>query len=128
MIAMVTVQSTGVRIDLASGDDLPSPTTPEERAERAESKRGKLVFVTVSAFVEFIDSDGPQRWMGTPQGPYAISLGADATSLLLELADRPDDLLPDLGIAGLHVPRFEFYAAPRRIELEESLRKRLLLR
>jgi hypothetical protein len=45
---------------------------------------------------------------GTPQGPFAVPLGTDATSLLMELVERPDDLLADLGIADYEVSRFDF--------------------
>ena len=57
-----------------------------------------------------------------------VPLSAAATSLLLDLADRPEDLLDQFGIAGYKVRRFDFYAAPRRIELADGLRERLTLR
>jgi hypothetical protein len=84
--------------------------------------------VTATAFVEFDDGSGVTRWTGTPQGPYAVPLGTDATSLLMELAASPDDLLGDLGIADYKVSRFDFLAAPRRIDLGDGLRDRLTLR
>jgi hypothetical protein len=102
--------------------------TPERRAERAAWQRGELLFVTAAAFVEFDDGSGVTRWTGTPQGPFAVPLGTDATSLLMELAAYPDDLLPDLGIADYKLSRFDFFAAPRRVELGEGLRDRLTLR
>jgi hypothetical protein len=123
----VSVRATGVRFDQADAGPTGSPS-PERRAEDAAWRRGELVYLTVTAFVEFNDESGEQRWVGTPQGPYAVPLGKDATSLLLELAERPDDLLADLGISGEGVPRFDFYAAPRRIELQAELRQQLLLR
>jgi hypothetical protein len=46
----------------------------------------------------------------------------------MELAAYPDDLLPDLGIADYKLSRFDFFAAPRRVELGEGLRDRLTLR
>jgi len=46
----------------------------------------------------------------------------------MELADEPDDLLADLGIPGYKPSRFDFRAAPRRIELADTLRDRLTLR
>jgi hypothetical protein len=76
---------------------------------------------------EFDAGDGVHRWTGTPQGPYGVPLGTDATSLLLERASDLDDLLADLGISGLAVRRFDFYAAPRRIELDDALREKLKL-
>jgi hypothetical protein len=65
---------------------------------------------------------------GHATGPHAIPLGVDATSRLIEIADDPDDLLADLGISDYKVSRFDFYAAPRRIELDDELRDRLTLR
>jgi hypothetical protein len=102
--------------------------TPEQRGERAAWQRGELLFVTATAFVEFDDGSGVTRWTGTPQAPYAVPLGTDATSLLMELAASPDDLLGDLGIADYKVSRFDFLAAPRRIDLGDGLRDRLTLR
>jgi hypothetical protein len=125
----VSVQATGVRFD-ESGPALADRPgmTPERRAERAAWQRGELLFVTAAAFVEFDDGSGVTRWTGTPQGPFAVPLGTDATSLLMELAAYPDDLLPDLGIADYKLSRFDFFAAPRRVELGEGLRDRLTLR
>jgi hypothetical protein len=126
-VTSVAIQATGVRFDEVDAGQLSSPS-PEQRAEHVAWERGDLVFVTATAFVAFTDDRGEQRWMGTPQGPYGIPLEVDATSLLLDLVERPDDLLPDLGISDLKVARFDFYAAPRRIELADDLRRRLLLR
>ena len=42
-------------------------------------------------------------------------LGTDATSLA------------DFGISGYRVRRFDFHAAPRRIELDDALREKLTL-
>jgi hypothetical protein len=126
-VTSVAIQATGVRFDQVAAGQLSSPS-PEQRAEHVAWERGDLVFVTATAFVEFTDDRGEQRWMGTPQRPYGIPLEVDATSLLLDLVERPDDLLPDLGISDLKVGRFDFYAAPRRIELADDLRRRLLLR
>lgn len=125
----VSVKATGVRFDetgpeLADGRGL----TPGCRGERAAWQRGELLFVTATAFVEFDDGSGITHWTGTPQGPFAVPLGTDATSLLMELAEHPDDLLAELGIAADKVSRFDFLAAPRRVELGDGLRDRLTLR
>lgn len=129
MAAAVSVRATGVRFDEADpGPDQWSRMTPERRADRAAWARGELLFVSVTAFVEFDDDSGAQRWTGSPQGPFAVPLSADATSLLMDLANVPDDLLADLGIAGYKVTRFDFLAASRRVELADSLRERLTLR
>jgi hypothetical protein len=129
MRVSVSVRATGVRFD-ETGPELADRRgmTPEQRGERAAWQRGELLFVTATAFVEFDDGSGVTRWTGTPQGPYAVPLGTDATSLLMELAASPDDLLGDLGIADYKVSRFDFLAAPRRIDLGDGLRDRLTLR
>jgi hypothetical protein len=99
-VTSVAIQATGVRFDEVDAGQLSSPS-PEQRAEHVAWERGDLVFVTATAFVAFTDDRGEQRWMGTPQGPYGVPLEVDATSLLLDLVERPDDLLPDLGISDL---------------------------
>jgi hypothetical protein len=125
----VSVKATGVRFDETGPELTDRPgLTPERRGERAAWQRGELLFVTATAFVEFDDGSGVTRWTGTPQGPFAVPLGTDATSLLMELAEHNDDLLADLGIADYKVSRFDFLAAPRRVELGDGLRDRLTLR
>jgi hypothetical protein len=125
----VSVKATGVRLDETGPELADRPgLTPERRGERAAWQRGELLFVKATAFVEFDDGSGVTRWMGTPQGPFAVPLGTDATSLLMEIAEHPDDLLADLGIADYKVSRFDFLAAPRRVELGDGLRDRLTLR
>ena len=129
MRAPVSVKATGVRFDATGPDPADTPDlTPEQRGERAAWQRGELLFVTATAFVEFDAGTGVTRWTGTPQGPFAVPLNTDATSLLIELAEQPDDLLADLGIADYKVSRFDFVAAPRRLELGDGLRDRLTLR
>jgi hypothetical protein len=58
-----------------------------------------------------------------------VSLRGDATIELLALADATAedflDLLADMRIAGLSVPRWEIMSAPRRIGLDDELRRRL---
>jgi hypothetical protein len=123
------VEATGVRFENAAAELISgSPRTPERHAELAAWRRGEMVFVTGTAFVEFNAGNGTMRWTGTPQGPFAVPLGVDVTSALLELAEYPDDLLADLGIAGFKVSRFDFRAAPRRLELSDALRHKLTLR
>jgi hypothetical protein len=125
----VSVKATGVRFDEAGPELADRPAlTPERRGEQVVWQRGELVFVTATAFVEFSAGSAVTRWTGTPQGPFAVPLGTDATSLLMELAEHPDDLLADLGIADHKVLRFDFLAAPRRLELGDGLRDRLTLR
>jgi hypothetical protein len=127
----VSVEATSVRFDETGPElaDWPARRmTPERRGERAAWQRGELLFVTATAFVEFDDGSGVRRWTGTPQGPFAVPLGRDVTSLVMKLAAYPDDLLADLGIADYKVSRFDFLAAPRRVELDDGLRDRLTLR
>jgi hypothetical protein len=125
----VSVKATGVRFDETGPELADRPGwTPERRGERAAWQRGESVFVTATAFVEFDAGGGVTRWTGTAQGPFSVPLGTDVTSRLIELAERPDDLLADLGIADYQVTRFDFLAAPRRLELGDGLRDRLTLR
>jgi hypothetical protein len=46
---------------------------------------------------------------------------------LAENQSRLENLLADLGISGLEVSRFEFAAAPRRIDVDPALAGRLTL-
>jgi len=101
--------------------------SPESRADIARARAGDVAFVRLTPFVEFEDGSGHQRWNGTPQGPYPIALSQPATSTLLGYVDSlPNDLLEDLGIAGVSVSRFAFRAAPRRLDLEPGLADLLL--
>jgi len=89
---------------------------------------GTKALVTLTAFVEFDGYGERKRWTGGPQGPMPLpSDGSTTTALLHLVRDFEEDLLPDLGIAGLRTSRFDFYAAPRRIEVAPSLRERLTL-
>lgn len=102
--------------------------TPELRQQLAAWEAGEVLLLTHAAFVEFDDGSEIRRWTGTPQGPFPISTSASATTeLLARAADWQEDLLADLGISGYEVPRFDFYAAPRRIDLADELRNRLVL-
>ena len=86
------------------------------------------MLVRATEFVEFDAGDGVQRWEETPQGPFSVSPETSATSALLDIVGNlPGDLLADLGIAGLKPSRFEYRAAPRRIDLEPGLAERLIV-
>jgi len=123
-----TVHATGVRFDECDGSAPPRVRmTPESRADVVAWQRGELVFISATAFVDFDAGEGLNRWTGTPQGPYGVALGTDATSFLLECARDLDDLLADFGISSYRVRRFDFNAAPRRIELDDALREKLPL-
>jgi hypothetical protein len=104
--------------------------SPEDRAELARWRAGELVYVRITSFVEFDDGSGVQRWDETPQGPYPLPLGESATSALLnsiEDSDQRDNHLADFGINEIPVSRFEFEAAPRRIDVDPPLAARLTL-
>jgi hypothetical protein len=102
--------------------------SPQDRADIAQWRAGEAAFVRLTPFVEFDDGCGQERWEGTPQGPYAISLTRPATSTLLNLVETlPGDLMADLGISELHASRFAVRAAPRRIDLEPGLAEVLRL-
>ena len=128
MGAEATVHATGVRLDECDGSATPRVRmTPESRADVVAWQRGELVFLSATAFVDFDAGEGLNRWTGTPQGPYGVALGTDATSFLLERAWDLDDLFGDLRMSDYRVSRFDFYAAPRRIELDDPLREKLTL-
>jgi hypothetical protein len=94
----------------------------------AHGHAADVVLVRSTAFVEFDAGDGPQRWEATPQGPFEVSTAESATSALLAITDKePGDLLGELGIAGMKPARFEYRAAPRRIDVDPGLAGRLVL-
>jgi hypothetical protein len=129
------VIATGVRVDeypdpeqaLAAGRHVVSrPLSPEERANLAAWRSGTLLFVRTTAFVEFDVGEGTDRWDDTPQGPFSVDLNRPATSRVLECVEHNDDLLAEFGINGMSVSRIDFYAAPRRIEIDQALSDRLI--
>jgi hypothetical protein len=103
--------------------------SPEQRADLARWRAGEVIFVRVTEFAEFDAGEGPQRWEDTPQGPYAVPVGVSATSTLLDLVENSEggSLLGELGISGLAVSRWEFAAAPRRIDVDDAVTRRLTL-
>jgi hypothetical protein len=130
----VRVIATGVRVDeypdpeqaLAEARGVFSRNlSHEERADLAAWKSGALIFIRTTAFVEFDAGDGPDRWDGTPQGPSAIDLDQPATSAVLQLVEHSDDMIAEFGINGMSVSRIDLYAGPRRIEIDDSLSRRL---
>jgi hypothetical protein len=104
--------------------------SPEQRADLAGGRAGEVVFVRVTAFVEFDRGAGLERWEETPQGPFAVEARGSATSALLDLVEGQSlltNLLADLGISGMAVSRFQFAAAPRRIDVDPAIAGRLTL-
>lgn len=125
----VRILGRGVVVEQASEEDAEqsrSLSPMELRTARAES----AVLVRAYAFVDFDRGDGPTRWTGTPQGVIALPVNASATSAILDLVESPpqvSDLFPDLRMSDIPVGRFDFYAAPARIELDPGLASRLIL-
>lgn len=103
--------------------------TPEQRGHLAAWRQGSVVFVRSTPFVEFRGASGEQRWEGTPQGPSAVTTARSATSALLELAEDAErtGLLAELRSSGHAVSRFDFEAAPQRIDADPALVARLSL-
>lgn len=102
--------------------------TPESRRAIDAWRSGDVLLLTCAAFAEVDDGHGVRRWGGAVQGPHPIPARGSATTALLGLIEHQlDDLLPALGIQGLRISRFDFHAAPRRIELDDSIRRRLRL-
>ena len=127
----VRIVATGVRIDAHPDPEhhaRPEHAPPEQPVDLVRWRAGQVAFVRLTSFVEFDDGSGVRRWEGTAQGPHAVSLAGSATSRLLELVETmPDLLLAELGISGLSASRFDFHAAPRRIDVDPGLAKRLTL-
>lgn len=119
------ITATGIRFDECADPEgalAECGLTPEDRADLAARRAGNAVYVTVTAFVEFVDDNGEsQRWTGTTQPPQAIEIGQPATSQLLAMAENLDVLDGDLGIGGYAFSRNGFAAAPRRLEMADEL-------
>lgn len=102
--------------------------SPDERDAIAEWRAGEVLLLTYAAFAEVDDGGGVRRWGGAAQGPFPVPTYRSATDTLMGLIDgMVDELLPALEIQGLKISRFEYCAAPHRIELGESIRRRLTL-
>ncbi len=91
------------------------------------------VFVVSRTFVEF-DAEGTvERWVSYEDHGTRVPVSSSATSALLGIAEETwaegiADLHGDLKMGGFDVSRWQLVSAPRRIELDEDLRARLLLR
>jgi hypothetical protein len=87
------------------------------------------VLVVAQAFAEFTAEGRAQRWTSMEHHGHEVPVERDATMELLRIARATDedviDLLGDMGIAGLPVTRWALLSAPRRIELEPALERRL---
>ena len=99
------------------------------RREARRSARGEVLKVAAEVWVE-IERGGVRSRHGGQTGFGEIVLGHDPTGPLVELAlqQRESNLgtaFGDARIAGADVTRFECYAAPFRMELDEELRAAL---
>jgi len=103
--------------------------TPEARRALDDWRLGEVVLLTCAAFAEVDAGAGRQRFTGPPSGPHAIPTHRSATADLLRFVDgsAADDLLAALAMHGITVSRFDYYAAPHRIEVGEAVRRRLTL-
>jgi hypothetical protein len=104
--------------------------TQEARRALDEARAGHVLLLTFAPFadVDAADGGGVRRYRLALQGPYAVDTSRSATATLLGLVgDHGEDLLAALAIAGVTVSRFDFYAAPHTLELDESIRRRLRL-
>lgn len=102
--------------------------TNEARDAIHDARAGHLVLLTVAPFADIDAGSGVQRYRLPAQGPHAIDTVGSATATLLALLDEQgEDMIAALAIQGVRVSRFDFYAAPHRIELDESIRRRLTL-
>ena len=118
---------TGVELRLSS-DLLLGDNPLHERQLRAAEAAGEFVLVDAGTFAE-IEVDGEVHRIGGAQSiGNQVGLGADPTSQLLEIAERVRELgdaLSHLRIAGFRISRWDFHAAPARLELEPELAARL---
>jgi hypothetical protein len=105
----------------------PFSLTPEDRAIRQRVERGEVIEVRAQEFVDFETGEGRVRWRGGSLG-LPIDVTRDPTVELLALAQgdvRENGPFGDLRRSGFDVTRWEYYAAPHRLELSEHLRERL---
>lgn len=82
------------------------------------------VIATGVELVLAADADSDIRRPSTP----ALDLGRDPTTVLFRYADdawENQQLMGDIGHGDIDITRFEFYAAPHRVELSPALRERL---
>jgi len=118
---------TGVELRL-SREPLLGDNPLHERQLRAAEAAGEFVLVDAGTFAE-IEVDGEVDRMGGAQSlGNRVELDRDPTKQLLEIADRVreyGDALSHLRIAGLWISRWDFSAAPARLELEPELAARL---
>jgi hypothetical protein len=103
--------------------------TQEARQALDAWRLGEVVLLTCAAFAEVDAGSGRQRFTGRSSGPHPIPTHRSATADLLRFVDgsAADDLLAALAIHGIKISRFDYYAAPHRIEVGDAVRRRLTL-
>ena len=109
---------------MLDGDDL-----PRERADQMAYERGQLLYVGWHVFAD-LEDDGRHFRLGGSWGmERPISLNEDPTSALLEIVKEEryhlGNLFGDLRMGNMDVTRWEFYAAPFKVELSPQLQARL---
>jgi hypothetical protein len=132
------LRGTGIRIllreEMPAGLNLPvdeprERPTPEERVEAAAYDRGELIHVGWHVFADLEDDGRRVRVGGSWGWERPIKLDEDPTSALNEIVEGEryhlGDLLGDLRIGDMDVTRWEFYAAPFKVELSPKLQERL---
>jgi hypothetical protein len=101
------------------------------RCVTAAAPAGDALELTAEVWAEVEQKGEPDRFRVGGNFMYAeLSLGEDPTRSLIDIAYEQRELnlggiLGDLRIGGADVTRFECYAAPFRVELDESLRELL---
>jgi len=95
-----------------------------QMAVRVEA--GEIVLAEARAFIDFTDGVEEYRILGPiMSSPREIEVGPDPTSRLIEIANETREeaylLVGDVRIHGVSATRWEAYAAPSRIELDEAL-------
>src|SRR4051794_5602024 len=116
---------TGVEVRLPRRwfDESDDPSVDDEKTNE--------VFVEFAVFADLEEDGCRYRMGGTVGRGDAVSLSDDPTTALLKIAQEArelhlGDLLGDLRIGGCDLTRFEFYAAPFHVELDQDLRERLV--
>ena len=100
-----------------------------ERAEEAACERGELAFVGWHVFADLDDEGRAFRVGGSWGMERPIRLDEDPTSALLAIVEEErchlGNLFGDLRMGTMDVTRWEFYAAPFKVELSPGLQDRL---
>jgi len=138
----VAVTGTGVAVRLATHDEARAVESARRGREvELEPPRSYMftvpdrpladdeVYVVAEAFVEFSEDGKADRWTSYEHHGHVVPLDRDATLELLRAVDEASgdliELLSDMRIADMAVSRWQIMSAPRRIELEPELERRI---